>query len=74
MFIIDDDPKIIIEAMDSKVENSGKKIMVEEMATLYKNEAWDLVHFSVGRNPIGSKWVFMKKSNAQGRLEKYKAK
>jgi hypothetical protein len=48
--------------------------MVEEMAALDKNEAWDLVELSTGRNPIGNKWVFKKKLNAEGKVEKYKAR
>ena len=47
--------------------------MVDEMASLHKNEAWDLVELSVGRNPIGRKWVFKKKMNVEGKVEKYKA-
>eukprot|EP00253_Pinus_taeda_P016014 PITA_16014 len=47
--------------------------MVDEMASLHKNEAWDLVWFPAGRKPIGNKWVFKKKSNAEGKVEKYKA-
>jgi hypothetical protein len=47
--------------------------MDEEMAGLDKNEAWDLVEFLTQRNPIGSKWVFKKKMNAEGKVEKYKA-
>ena len=39
-----------------------------------KNQAWDLVEFSVGRKPIGSKWVFKKKTNAEGKVKKYKAR
>jgi hypothetical protein len=35
------------------MENSMKKAMVEEMVALDKNEAWDLVELSTGRNPIG---------------------
>jgi hypothetical protein len=31
--------------------------MVEEMESLDKNEAWDLVEFSTGRKLIGNKWV-----------------
>lgn len=46
--------------------------MVEEMEALYKNEAWDLVEFLDGREPIGSKWVFKKKLSAVGKVEKYK--
>eukprot|EP00253_Pinus_taeda_P026809 PITA_26809 len=47
--------------------------MVDEMACLQKNEAWDLVELPSGRKPIGSKWVFKKKKNAEGKVEKYKA-
>ena len=71
--IIDDDPKTVREAMDSDDGNIWKKAMDEEMESLDKNEAWDLVEFSTGRNPIGSKWVFKKKLNAEGKVEKYKA-
>eukprot|EP00253_Pinus_taeda_P034728 PITA_34728 len=41
---------------------------------LCTNEAWDLVELSAGRKPIGSKWVFKKKTNAEGKVEKYKAR
>jgi hypothetical protein len=46
--------------------------MDEEMESLDKNEACDLVEFMNERNPIGSKWVFKKKLNVQGKVEKYK--
>eukprot|EP00253_Pinus_taeda_P018330 PITA_18330 len=48
--------------------------MVDEMESLHKNEAWDLVEFPSGRKPIGSKWVFKKKTNAEGKVEKYKTR
>jgi hypothetical protein len=47
--------------------------MEEEMASLDKNEAWDLVELPTGRNSIGSRWVFKNKLNAEGKVEKYKA-
>ena len=43
------------------------------MTALDKNEAWDPVELSNGRKPIGIKWVFKKKLNAEGIVEKYKA-
>eukprot|EP00253_Pinus_taeda_P023201 PITA_23201 len=43
------------------------------MASLHKNEAWDLVDLSARRKPIQSKWVFKKKMNAEGKVEKYKS-
>ena len=48
--------------------------MVDEMASLHKNEAWDVVELPAGRKPIRSKWVFKKKMNVEGKVEKYKAR
>ena len=47
--------------------------MVEEMDSLDKNEAWNLVQLPVGRKVIGSKWLFKKKLNAKGKVDKSKA-
>ena len=51
-----------------------KEAMVDEMESLDKNEAWDLVELSTGRKPIRRKWVFKKKMNAKDKVEKYKAR
>jgi hypothetical protein len=48
--------------------------MVEEMDALDKNEAWDIVELPAGRKSVGSKWLFKKKFNAEGKVEKYKAR
>eukprot|EP00253_Pinus_taeda_P019366 PITA_19366 len=71
--ITDDDPITMKEEVDSEDGKLWKEAMVDEMASLHKNEAWDLVELSDGRKPIGSKWVFKKKTNAKGKVEKYKA-
>eukprot|EP00253_Pinus_taeda_P035609 PITA_35609 len=72
--IIDDDPKSMKEAIDSEDGKLWKEAMVNEMTSLHKNEAWDLVEFPAGRKPIGRKWVFKNKMNAEGKVEKYKAR
>jgi hypothetical protein len=59
--ITDDDPRTIREAVDSEDRKIWKKAMDEEMTALDKNEDWELVELSTGRNPIGSKRVFKKK-------------
>ena len=43
------------------------------MEALDKYEAWYLVELPEGRKHVGSKWVFKKKLNAAGKVEKYKA-
>ena len=47
--------------------------MEEEMESLRKNDAWDLVTLPDGRNPIGSKWVFKRKTNETRQVKKFKA-
>jgi hypothetical protein len=71
--IIDNDPRTVREVVDSKDGKLWKKAMAEKMVALDKNEAWDLVELSVARKPVGRKWVFKKKLNAQGKVDKYKA-
>jgi hypothetical protein len=56
--ITDDDPRDVRKAVDSEDGKLWEKAMVEEMASLDKNEAWDLVKLLTGRNLIGNKWVF----------------
>eukprot|EP00253_Pinus_taeda_P020122 PITA_20122 len=71
--ITDNDPRTVKEAVDSEDGKLWKEGMVNELATLHKNEALDLVELPAGRKPIGSKWVFKKNTNAEGKVEKYKA-
>ena len=48
--------------------------MVEEMESLHKNETHDLVKLPSGINLVGRKWVFKKKMNVAGQVEKFKAR
>jgi len=52
------------EAVDLEDNPLCKEAMVDEMASLDKNDAWDLVELWDGRKPIGRKWVFKNKMNA----------
>jgi hypothetical protein len=73
LFITDDDPRTVRVAVNSEDSKLWKKAMVEEMDALYKNEAWDIVEFPSGRKFVGSKWLFKKKFNAEGKVEKQKS-
>ena len=74
MSITDDDPKTVKGVVGSEDGKLWKEAMVDEMESLHKNEAWDLVELPAGRKPIGRKWVFNKKTNVEGKVEKYKAR
>eukprot|EP00253_Pinus_taeda_P005617 PITA_05617 len=71
--ITDYDPRTVKEAVDSKDGKLCKEAMVDEVTSFHKNEAWYLVELPAGRKPIGNKWVFKKKTNGKGKVEKYKA-
>ena len=61
------------EVVDSEDSNLWKKAMVEEIDALDKNEAWDLVQLSTGRKFVGNKWLFKRKLNVKGEMDKYKS-
>eukprot|EP00253_Pinus_taeda_P035484 PITA_35484 len=65
--VIDDDPIIVKEAVDSEDGKVWEEAMVDEMASLHKNEAWDLVELPAGRKPISRKWVFKRRQMQKGR-------
>ena len=71
--ITDDDPRNVKEAVNSEDSDLWKKAMDEEMDSLDKNESWNLIQLPAGRNTVGSKWLFKKKLNAKGKVDKYKA-
>ena len=71
---VDDDPKSVGDAVDSVEGKLWKDAMLEEIELLYKNETWDLVKLPSGTNIIGSKWVFKKKMNFLGQVDKFEAR
>ena len=48
--------------------------MQTEMESLKEHEVWELTELPEGREPVGSKWVFKAKVNADGKIECYKAR
>eukprot|EP00253_Pinus_taeda_P008164 PITA_08164 len=48
--------------------------MDEEMNAIERNKTWDLVELPKGKEVIGVKWVYKTKSNAEGKIERHKAK
>ena len=48
--------------------------MYEEMQALSKNETWDLLPSSHHQKEIGCRWIFKVKHNADGTINRYKAR
>ena len=47
--------------------------MNEEFESIIKNHTWDLVELPEGKIPIGCKWLYKPKFNADGSIEKFKS-
>ena len=48
--------------------------MDEEMNVIEKNKTWELVDLQKCKEVIGVKWVYKTKSNAEGKIERHKAR
>ena len=46
--------------------------MDEEIKAIHRNNTWEVTELPEESQPIGVKWVFKKKMNAQGKTERYK--
>ena len=50
------------------------KAMNEEIGAIEKNETWEVADLPKGHKTIGVKWVYKKKMNPKGEVERYKAR
>ena len=62
------------EALNCSEKEQWEAAMQKEMDSIYTNGIWDLVELPANRTPVGSKWVFKKKTKADGSIERYKAR
>ena len=61
-------------AISSQDKKNWKVAMETEFNSLDENDVWDLVKLPPGRKTVGSKWVFKKKTGADGKVERYKVR
>ena len=59
---------------DAAKENVWVKAMDEEIASIKKNQTWELVDLPNGRDVIGLKWIYKTKYNDDGSIQKHKAR
>ena len=64
------EPKSVCDAQKSQ---EWADAMQAEMDSLHDHNVWELVELPEGRKPVGSKWVFKLKTNADGSVERCKA-
>lgn len=65
--VVNEEPWDYDEAKRLKVWVDACK---DEITSIEKNKTWDLVNLPAGAKPIGLKWVFKVKRNADGSIKK----
>lgn len=71
---LEKDPATVGEAMASPEAMMWRKSMDEELENLHRAQTWELVTRPANITPIGCKWVFKKKVNAEGVVTKFKSR
>ncbi|CAI7752805.1 unnamed protein product [Closterium sp. NIES-53] len=68
------EPATLKEALESTDAEEWKKAMESELKSIEENGTWELVELPEGRKAIMSKWLFKIKSDADGKIERYKSR
>ena len=62
------------EVLSSPEKDCWLEAMEKEMSSVQENDVWELLDLPEDCKPVGSKWVFKAKTNADGHIERYKAR
>jgi hypothetical protein len=68
------EPRSMKEAQKRDDWPLWQEAALKEYTQMLAHSTWDLVPPPKGRKPVGSKWVFKIKHNADGSIERYKAR
>jgi hypothetical protein len=74
VYLVDDMSTTILEALASPNVDYWKEAVQSEMDSILANGTWELTKLPYGCKPIGCKWVFKNKLQADGTIENYKAR
>lgn len=68
------DPATVEDALGGANAERWMDAMDAEMKSLMENNTWSLVELPEGRKAISNKWVLKKKLDANGNIDRYKAR
>ena len=63
-----------VDFQEAVQDTKWRKAMDEEIEAIQKNDTWELAILLKGHKAIGVKWVYKTKKNANGEVERYKAR
>jgi Reverse transcriptase (RNA-dependent DNA polymerase) len=70
----EEEPKSFRQAINSFDSENWLNAMKEELNSIHENETWILADLPDGRRAIGSKWVFKRKFDENGKVSRFKAR
>ena len=73
MYLSQAEPTTIQKILNTAQKAHWLEAMEQETKSLQENDVWELVELPKGRKPVGSKWIFRVKTDADGQVEWYKA-
>ena len=71
---LEEEHKTYKQALNYEESGLWLEAMREELNSMERNGVWELVDLPQNHQAIGSKWIFKRKLNASGGVEKYKAR
>ena len=74
MLLDHDEPMNYEEAMMSPDSAKWLEAMKSEIGSMYENKVWTLVELPDDRQAIENKWIFKRKTDANGSVTIYKAR
>nr|GFA90968.1 zinc finger, CCHC-type [Tanacetum cinerariifolium] len=74
VFIIEDDPRTLSEAMASRDVVFWKEAVQSEIDSIMHNDTWELTDLPPGCKALGYKWILKRKMKVDGSIDKYKAR
>lgn len=72
--MVREEPKSREQALSGPDKIKWKKVMDEEMDSLLRNNTWEIVPAPKDRKIVSNKWVFKIKRDAQGKIDRCKAR
>ena len=74
MLLDNGEPSNYEEAMTGPDSNKWLEAMKSEIESMYENKVWTLTDLPDDRRAIENKWIFKKKTDADGNVTIYKAR
>ena len=73
-YMLEDEPQSFEEAISTPKAPFWKEAVNSEIESILQNHTWELVDLPPGCKPLGYKWIFKRKLNADGSIDKYNAR